>query len=284
MSSILSKSNSFKRFRSDSANTINNHGDTESLSSNTNNKPKLFSKKSMKIFGGNNNNSTSNVNEHNNSNGNSSGSSNNTSNKNIVVRLNDYNRSNSISTPHLSTTTHNNLTSTNTHLRTNTRANNMSLNRSTSLTVVNTNNQLIERRIQKLEADIEIPNDYLILLENKSTETNLVKITLFGKEDRRLKESLILKDDINYEKITKLLTINKNRKLQITNFNTEYYLQILEKIMVLEMNVLEYFINLTNENGWVSYKEITELKQRLNLLSSNWQKRIDFYRENLVIS
>lgn len=273
MSSILSKSNSFKRFRSDSANTVSNNGDNESLTSTihgNSTRPKIFSKKSIKIFGSGNNTSS-----------NFSEDGNNKSNKNIVVRLNDYNKTNSVSSPHLATSTA--ITDAATHQRNITRTTNMSVGRSLSQNITGSNPSP-DKPIHKTEAALFIPEEYLFLIENKPTEAGLIRITLFGKEDRRLKESLILKDDKNYNVISDLLQVHKNKKLDITNFQFEHYLHVLEKIMNLEIQVLEYFIKLTNDNGWVSYKEITQLKQRLNLLVNNWQKRIDFYKQNLCIS
>lgn len=273
MSSILSKSNSFKRFRSDSVNTASNNGDNESLNSTihgNSSRPKIFSKKSIKIFGSGNNQSS-----------NFSEDSSNKNNKNIVVRLNDYNKTNSVSTPHLATSAA--ITDAATHQRNITRTNNLSIGRSLSQNILGSN-PLADKPIHKTEAALLIPEEYLLLLENKPTEAGLIRITLFGKEDRRLKESLILKDDNNYNIVTDLLELHKNKKLYITNFHLEHYLHVLEKMMSLEIQVLEYFIKLTSDNGWVSYKEITQLKQRLNLLVNNWQKRIDFYKENLCIS
>ncbi|XBW35580.1 hypothetical protein QEN19_001154 [Hanseniaspora menglaensis] len=266
MSSIISKSNSFKRFRSNSENTTN--ADSESVSSAVITKPKLFSKKSIKLFSSSNN-TTGNLNDTNT----------NSVNKNIVVRLNDFNNFSSPNLPIIK----GNMGNSSTNLRVGVKTRNMSLGRSLSQNLVSPSTSAEFKSVYKLESDLEIPSDFLSLLKGCSTESNLINITLFGKEDRRLKESLILKDNVNFGKISKLLEANKNKKLHITNFDTLIYVGTLEKIMLLEIDVLEFFITKTNSEGWVSYKEITELKQRLNHLINSWQKRIDFYKENLVL-
>lgn len=67
------------------------------------------------------------------------------------------------------------------------------------------------------------------------------------------------------------------------DFDFKMYLEVLDKVKNVEIGIIDYYIKTITESNWVSYREITELKQRLNLITSSWDKRLDFYYSNMVI-
>lgn len=302
MSNLLTKSNSFKKFRSDNKLDNNHHSSTSNnTASNTASRPKLFSKKSIKLFS-NNNTSLSLSNINNDAKNNNTILNNNrnlnldvvTSNdnklnpnplnpsiksKNIVVRLNDYNRMNNNSPIHMK---QNSISSNNIKSA---RQNNMSFTKSASFNARNiSESQSIEERpiLEISKTDLNIPEPYINIYSQVDVNINM---TLFGREDRRMKESLLIHDEKNFNYLNTLLNSKNNKfhKLKLIDFDFKMYLAVLDKVKNVEIGIIEYYIKTVTESNWVSYREITELKQRLNLITSSWDKRLEFYYSNLVI-
>ncbi|KAF0270514.1 hypothetical protein FOG51_00612 [Hanseniaspora uvarum] len=293
MTNLLTKSNSFKKFRSE------NKLDSDSTS-NTSSRPKLFSKKSIKLFNNNTSLSLSNLNNDNKSHNTVLNNNRNlnldvvTSNdnkanstplkpvlksKNIVVRLNDYNRMNNSTPIHMKQSS---ISSSNVK---NTRQNNMSLNKSASFNARNMSesHSLEEKPILEVaKTELNIPEPYINIYSQSNANTSM---TLFGREDRRMKESLLIYDEKNYNYLNSLINSKNNKyyKLKLMDFDFKMYLEVLDKVKNVEIGIIDYYIKTITESNWVSYREITELKQRLNLITSSWDKRLDFYYSNMVI-
>ncbi|KAL6938445.1 hypothetical protein ACO0OL_000985 [Hanseniaspora opuntiae] len=301
MSNLLNKSNSFKKFRSDNKLDTDIHSSTNNVANGTtSSRPKLFSKKSIKLFSNSNSSNSTNLNNENKSthtllNNNinlnldaiSSTDKHSSSipskpllkSKNIVVRLNDYNRMNNNSPLHIkqSSVSSSNVKSV--------RQNNMSFTKSTSFNVRNiSESQSLEEKptFDVTKSELIIPEQYIsIYSENKAN----ISMTLFGRQDRRMSESLLIHDEKNYKYLSDLIN-KKNKKyskLKLLDFDFKMYLDILNKVKNVEVDIIEYYIKTVTDSNWVSYREITELKQRLNLITSSWDKRLEFYYTNLVI-
>ncbi|CAI8505590.1 unnamed protein product [Hanseniaspora opuntiae] len=301
MSNLLNKSNSFKKFRSDNKLDTDIHSSTNNVTNGTtSSRPKLFSKKSIKLFSNSNSSNLTNLNNENksthtllNNNMNlnldaiSSTDKHSSSipskpllkSKNIVVRLNDYNRMNNNSPLHIkqSSVSSSNVKSV--------RQNNMSFTKSTSFNARNiSESQSLEEKptFDVTKSELIIPEQYIsIYSENKAN----ISMTLFGRQDRRMRESLLIHDEKNYKYLSDLIN-KKNKKyskLKLLDFDFKMYLDILNKVKNVEVDIIEYYIKTVTDSNWVSYREITELKQRLNLITSSWDKRLEFYYTNLVI-
>lgn len=300
MTNLLNKSNSFKKFRSDNKLDTDIHSSTNNVTNGNTSRPKLFSKKSIKLFSNSNSSNSGNLNNeiksshsllNNNMNLNLdaiSPSDEHSSSipskllpksKNIVVRLNDYNRMNNSSPLHIkqSSVSSSNVKSV--------RQNNMSFTKSTSFIARNiSESQSLEEKptLDVTNSELSIPEQYRnIYSENKAN----ISMTLFGRQDRRMRESLLIHDEKNYKYLSDLIN-KKNKKfskLKLLDFDFKMYLDILNKVKQVEVDIIEFYIKTVTDSDWVSYREITELKQRLNLITSSWDKRLEFYYTNLLI-
>ncbi|KAL6935053.1 uncharacterized protein HGUI_01676 [Hanseniaspora guilliermondii] len=301
MSNLLNKSNSFKKFRSENKLDTDIHSQTNNATNgSTSSRPKLFSKKSIKLFSNSNSSNSTNLNNENKSTHNllnnnmnlnldviSSNDKHSSSipskpflkSKNIVVRLNDYNRLNNNSPLHMK---QNSVSSSNVK---SVRQNNMSFNKSTSFNARNiSESQSLEEKptYEVAKSELSIPEQYIsIYSENEAS----ISMTLFGRQDRRMRESLLIHDEKNYKYLSDLIDKNNKKysKLKLLDFDFKLYLEILNKVKSVEVGIIEYYIKTVTDSNWVSYREITELKQRLNLITSSWDKRLEFYYTNLLI-
>lgn len=300
MTNLLNKSNSFKKFRSDNKLDTDIHSSTNNATNGiASSRPKLFSKKSIKLFSNSNSSNLTSLNNENKSTHTLLSNNMNLNldtissidkhssnipsksllkSKNIVVRLNDYNRMSNNSPLHIkqSSVSSSNVKSV--------RQNNMSFTKSTSFNAKNiSESQSLEEKptLDVTKSELMIPEQYIsIYSENKAN----ISMTLFGRQDRRMRESLLIHDEKNYKYLSGLISKNKKySKLKLLDFDFKKYLDILNKVKNVEVDIIEYYIKTVTDSNWVSYREITELKQRLNLITSSWDKRLEFYYTNLVI-